>query len=543
MPKKLKNNHALENAILSAGKPIPPATRSQYLESLTSFGIKDTAYPEVCNPKQTRDYVLANAFELPKVDRIFYDTNNALNPGAPQPIIYKLATGTRMSLTPQELSESTYKNFQRALAELNKIGIKLKKFSDRKSFEADLASGKYPGKNLIINVVEIDKVSRSRLQQPRQLNSNVNSHGMVGGAASTKYTEVPGLAGKPYSIHIGSMLLITNEKNPISIILHELGHIFGLGHLEQNFNVVNMFCMQPSTEKLNSRMFEHKCVVPIHDCENSSVMFCGSIDSCSNDKVLLSPGDKLAFQEAYQRITGKKVTSRKKIKRKKTKPASSNQRLELMMVCDPKIELCHSFSAVNSTGLRQRHVPALYIETPRYCPDEPLSPAANTPLSNKTISSEYISMRQVSEGAIDSLCSAYALGFANEVIRHLPLNDHDKEALEFIIDFIITYAFYGIPIAALSSGSDLVLRCLEESGYTQTVDRLSVIRPIIPIILNTLYTAYLSQQLYTTVNQCCYLSAELAINIVAGLVGKTVGGISANFWRAMALSAGKYKLD
>ena len=234
-------------------------------------------------------------------------------------------------------------------------------------------------------------------------------------------------------------------------------------------------------------MADMKCAVPVDNCKDGSIMFCDqSVVACSQRT--LSDIDKVAFTVAYEKMTGKKISS---------------VNITQAHSADRKRRLVTTQSAPKNHAARPPQ-------------QSPIS-QANTPETDTRVP-EYRLFNQAAVAFFAAFAIAIADTLAKENIS-TNMGDLGKSLVKSSLIFMITAAFYSLPIACIALVADTVLQQIN-ARYPRHSNRIGYLGPCMPALFNTLYSGlYLRSPAMGIVDQVGNAALELGINTAASMGG------------------------
>ena len=293
-----------------------PEHKELYEQYWRKFGLREE--PKPCSATQAAKY-LAVTSKRPDitVDRIYYYTGEWTGLDAKSQLISTIG-GTRRQMIAEPLDTRLTSVHNNAIKTMKKMGINLKRFPGREQFEDNVRAGKTHGNNLLVRVIMV----------------NTDANPTWGGGADTQFRPVPGYESLGVKMYTTSISISSSAPNPLAIFLHEWAHIFGVGHMGQNFNMYHPDCMnsdqgltRTQQNKLQSLQVGEQCIVDYTNCK-STMMWCAPHPNCLAS-IKPSSADKKIMLEQYKQLIG---TINKK--RPKTKATKRRPRTELVQYCN-----------------------------------------------------------------------------------------------------------------------------------------------------------------------------------------------------------------
>lgn len=485
---------------------------NEYLRLLKALNIDGK--PQKCTAREAANYLKVSSLnKRPKVKTIYYyvpkisDHAQLKNIDLPHDDqVIKLAPITY---------EPMLKGLNSALEKMNGLKIYFKKLSTQQdvfNLFYKYNDNKMPDSVLLATFYSFEQPGSDQML----------------GFSSAAFTPMPS-AGKP--LYITKIALTAKIDNPATAWIHEIGHLLGVGHMPGNLNTPNPRCTSDGSKwltneqqhKLFKLMQQQRCQVSWSDWREASVMSCVLPPNCPTDKIIMNKGDERVFVEFYKKMTGRMI-KRSKNKIKKSRSVSPVKHVELLRGCTKPdkcitTEVDLDMSQFSPDGLRQRNVAQL---EPEY-ETTALSPQATT-------IAEQPYYAELTDDAYRAFITGFSIALANQLIGFSRFNKISKARLETAIDFIITATIYSIPVALLSAGIEKSTETLIVYTKSQGSDKTWIIpylKPVMPIILNTLHGAYLRQQLHVLITQAGCMTVSIVVNMLSALAGNVVGQLTA----------------
>ena len=299
-----------------------PEHKELFEQYWRQFGLLEE--PKPCSAKQAAKY-LAVTSRRPDitVNTIYYDTQESINPGVRQPVIFG-AGGSMRQMYAKPLNKRLTSTHNQAIKAMGKVGVKLLPFPGRQAFEDKLRAGKIHGTSLIVRVTMVDS-------NDPELDTS------VAGGASIEFIPVPGYESMGINLYTASIMINSAAPNPFAYMLHEWAHIFGVGHMGQNFNIVHPMCMnsdagltRAQNDRLQLLQVREQCIVDYTDCQ-SSIMWCGPHPRCT-EEMKPSSADWKAIVQGYHQLVGE-IKGKRKKRVPKVKKKGEHSRTELAQYC------------------------------------------------------------------------------------------------------------------------------------------------------------------------------------------------------------------
>ena len=125
---------------------------------------------------------------------------------------------------------------------------------------------------------------------------------------------------------------------------------------------------------------------------------------------------------------------------------------------------------------------------------------------------------------------------AKQLIKYSRFSDITQDRLEVAIDFVITVSIYSLPVAIFSAGAEKATDALVAYIKSQDSDKtwlIPYLKPLLPILLNTIYTFYLRKQLHEIIKEAGKMTLSLTINSLSGMLGSFMAELTAKEWHTL----------